>query len=180
MTEPKYIAIAITRLVKIDLGRYAGAFSVDKYFHLLNAILNLKSHIIVNYGEDSLEKEFNEKLESLKTKQIYKKIKSYKNMNELIEKLQPDIFNLRFKYDDIRDKHLKGKKDDGKEENLRKFSKKVSPYLVELFFIFNFLMMKSGFQNQTIEREYLRNPDLNPQSRSLEEKKAEDKERKKE
>jgi len=174
--ELKSISPATRQLIMIEIGRYGASFSVDKYFHLINAINMLKNYFIVSEnGQEFAEKKCNLKLEKFKFIESFSKIKSYKNIMDVIGKVQPIAIELKMKYDRVKDKRLKIFDE---SQQLRRLSRKISPYLTEVYFIFNLFMELTNIQNHTISREYLVNRDLDSQKNTFERKKKTEKEEK--
>lgn len=173
----KTIAPSIRQLIIRDLGKYGGNSGVNKFFFLINVIDNLITHI----GEDVIIEKFNKEIERLKDFQektgehtIYDRIQTWKQVNEILNNLRSRVAEIQFAYDDISDKKWKDvKKEVVKKSNYKKLIKKVSPYQLEIYFIFNFLMKISSIQHQTIPPEAFKTLELSkyPKSPFVKEKK---------
>lgn len=158
MVEIKPIAPSIEQLIIRDLGAYGGLRSgVDKLYYLMSAIYNLQSFIVINYGEEIFLNEVQKELEKVKK---FTRFKDWNEINQAFNKIRPILNEIKMLYDNIRDKELKGKKDTPFQLKYKKLSRKVSPYQMEIYFVFNVLMKISGVQRKTIPNEAWRTPEL--------------------
>lgn len=166
----KTIAPSIRQLIIRDLGKYGGNSGVNKFFFLINVIDSLITHI----GEDIVIERFNQEIGRLKEFQektgqstIYDKIQNWDQINRILDNLRPRVSEIQFAYDDIGDKKFKDeKKELDKKLNYKKLTKKVSPYQLEIYFLFNLLMKISSMQHQTIPPEAFRTPESSKYSKS--------------
>jgi hypothetical protein len=146
---PKSIAVNIQQMIFTDLGNYGGIHTgIDKFFYLKNVIYQLTSHLIVNYGKEWFEKRMAEELKNTPLK-----YKTWDEVNKVFEKMKPHLDRVKIYYDDIR-----GRKEIPKEKQVKINSlvRKVSPYQIEIFFVFNILMKISGMQRHTIPKQYFK------------------------
>jgi len=159
----KTIAPSIRQLIIRDLGKYGGNSGANKFFFLINVIDSLVTHI----GEDVVIERFNQEIERLKNFQektgestIYSRIQTWSQVNTILDNLRPRVSELQFAYDDIKDKTFRDeKKEPLKKLNYKKLTKKISPYQLEIYFVFNLLMKISAMQHQTIPPEAFRTPE---------------------
>jgi len=166
----KTIAPSIRQLIIRDLGKYGGNSGVNKFFFLTNVIDSLITHI----GEDVVIEKFNEEMKRLKEFQektgestIYDRIQNWSQVNKMLDNLRPKVSEIQFAYDDISDKKFKDeKKDVNKKLNYKKLTKKISPYQLEIYFLFNLLMKISSMQHQTIPPEAFRTPESTKYTKS--------------
>lgn len=154
----KYFPVSplVSQTVRRDLGKYGGFTGVNKFFHLLNAI----DHLIPTIGEHNVIEAVNKKLQEYREFEertgeatIYRKIKSWSQIQEALSRLRPELNKIQFAYDDIREKDMKGKSETRKVINYRRMCRKISPYQLELYFIFNLLISISDIQRTTIPAE---------------------------
>lgn len=175
--EIKTIAPSIRQLIIRDLGKYGGSSGVNKFFFLINVIDSLITHI----GEDVIIEKFNQEIKRLKDFQektgehtIYDRIQKWEQVNTILNDLRPRVAEIQFAYDNISDKKwMNEKKEIDKKLNYKKLTKRVSPYQLEIYFIFNFLMKISSIQHQTIPPEAFRTLEMSkyPKSPFVKEKK---------
>jgi len=164
MEKIKNIAPAIRQLIIRDLGKYGGNSGVNKFFFLLNVIDSLITHI----GENVVITEFDKEMKKLKEFQkksnhstLYDRLQSWEHVTRVLDNLRPRLSEIQFAYDDISDKKFKEKMSEpAKKLNYKKLIKKVSPYQVELYFVFNFLMKISSIQHQTIPPQAFTTPEM--------------------
>ena len=154
--EIRSIAPSIQQLIIRDLGQYGGLKSgINKYFYLMNAIYNLQSHIIVNYGEDAFYKEIENELKDKK----YVDFKTWADIDSKFKRIRPVLNEIQMVYDDIWNRKIGGGKDTNSMLKYRKLSRMLSPYQPEIFFVFNLLMKISGVQRLTIPKGAFRTPE---------------------
>lgn len=145
------------QLIIRDIGKYGGNSGVNKFFHLMNVITHLTQHL----GEEIVITEVNKKLNELKEfeertkeKTIYSHVKSWEQINERFKALRPRLDEIQLIYDNIRDKKLsKEGQDTSAKVNYKRLARKISPYQIEIYFMFNLLMKISTLQKETISPE---------------------------
>lgn len=147
--ELKFIPPSVSQMVERSLAYYTNQQGIQKYFYLLEATENLRQFIIVNHGEEDAKKLINDNLSSFS----YNKIKNYIHLDKKISLIRTKFNEAQVIYDLEKKKGIKSQ---GYE---RKISRKISPYQVELHFLFHVLLKISGLQNKVISKEYLRSPE---------------------
>jgi len=156
MTEIKPIAQSVQQIIIKDLASYSSMRSgVNKYFYLMNVIYNLHSFYIVNYSQETFDKEFNKELSNVKALNYA----SWEEVNKIFSSLRPALNEIQMVYDEALSKDRKGRKDVTLSHKFRILSRKIAPYQEEIFYVFNILMKMTGVQRITIPRESLRSPE---------------------
>ena len=161
--EIKPIAQAIKEAIIRDVGQYGGTYGLDKLFYLTNAIYHLLAHL----KYDFVIPHFNNEMQKLKkleedtgVRTPYRRIKDWDNMFDILQNARPHIDEIKYEYDKIRKgKTKEDEKTAARKKIAKKFYKKVSPYTLEIYFLFNFLMEISGLQALTIPTQAWQTPD---------------------
>lgn len=158
--QPKAVARAVMQILLRDIGKYGGTKEgVNKYFHMLNAIDSLQSHLIVNYGGKWFTNEFNSELKNFEGI-IYSDLKTWEDLNNKFKKARPILAQVQMAYDYMNFKKAKSK--GGAIKEMRDYLKligRVSPYQLEIFVAFQILMKMSGVQWHSIPKGYWKTPD---------------------
>lgn len=146
---PKPVAPGVQQIIFTDLGNYGGIHTgIDKFFYLMNVIYNLTSHLMVNYGKEWFYDKIKEELKNTPLK-----FKSWDEVNKVFEKIKPHLNRVKIYYDDARSKKEIPKE---KQVKINSLVRKISPYQVEIYFMFNILMKISQMQRHTIPKQYFR------------------------
>lgn len=160
---------AITKIIVRDLGKFGGHSGVNKLFYLMSVVDNLISFI----GWDVFIREVKKELERLKkfeeeTKEptIYSKIKDWKNIKKSLDDLRPRLNEIQMFYDDIRDKERRNKLETEKKWDYIRLSKRISPYQLELYFVFSLLMKITSIQRLTIPTEAFKTQEMDRYTKS--------------
>jgi len=158
--QPRAVARAVMQILLRDIGKYGGTKEgVNKYFHILNAIDNLQSHLIVNYGGKWFIEEFNRELKNFEGI-IYSDLKDWTSLNNKFQKARPILAQIQMAYDYFNFKKSKSKGGEIKEmKYYLKLVGRVSPYQLEIFVAFQILMKMSGVQWHSIPKGYWKTPD---------------------
>lgn len=145
--ELKSITPSVSQMVEKSLANYINQQGIQKFYSLFEVTENLKQFMIITYGEDWLIKKVNEEL--AKSKLI--KLQDYEQLDKFLKKARKKINEAQIVYDTNKNKR----------ENIKKnfevlISKKISPYQIELHFLFNLMLSLTPFSNKVISRELLR------------------------
>lgn len=161
-TKVKSIAPLVGQLIKRDLGKYGGNSGVNKLFFLTNVIDLCLAHLNYEFVVREFLKEM-ERLEAVEketgVRMIHNRLKSWDNCIKILNNLRPILAEVQMRYDDIKDKEMKGKTETAKKIEYRKLTSKVSPYQPEIYWLFNFLIRLSDIQRTTIPTEAFRTPE---------------------
>lgn len=155
--DKKAVARSVLKLIMRDLGKYGNYKSgVNKYFHLMNVIDSLRTHLIVNYGDKWFVDAMNKELSVLKGG-IYERVGNWKELESKLEKIRPKLDRIQMHYDEYSSRK---NKDKSRSAEFKKLINGISPYQTELFLAFNILMKITDIQWHTIPAQAFVSPDL--------------------
>lgn len=150
MNDIKSIPPSVSTMIERSLAKFCNEQGNQKLYYLLDSTESMRQFMIVQYGEQYVKN----LVETELGKSILSKIKTYEQLDKLIQKSRHKINECEFLYNKYRNKKSP------EIQNIDKIiSKKLSPYQKELYFVFMVLLKISGNQNKIISRELLRTPE---------------------